>query len=50
MCSIYSKNEIDKILQKLGEIDSGKFTCEIINTNVTRRTIKNTPNHDDEAR
>lgn len=50
MCSIYSKNEIDKILQKLGEIDSGKFTCEIINPNVTRRTIKNTPNHDDEAR
>lgn len=49
MCSIYSKNEIDKILQKLGEIDSGKFTCEIINPNVTRRTIKNTPNHDDDG-
>lgn len=52
MCEIYSKNEIDKILEKLGEIDSGEHTCEIIDSNVTRKTIKNNRNRneDDELR
>jgi hypothetical protein len=47
MYHVYSENEINEILKKLGEIDSGKYNCEIINPNVTRRKIKNTPDFDD---
>ncbi len=46
---VYSEDEIERILNKASEIDSGKHTCEIIGPNVIRKQVnKDFHNFDDD--
>lgn len=46
---VYSEDEIERILNKASEIDSGKHTCEIIGPNVIRKQAnKDFHNFDDD--